>query len=713
MPLTTDELVEKSKEQRKRRRYEEALVSSIAAAESDHDNAEAWWQVALNRLSLGDARNALPALERTVELAPHFSPGWARYGTVLLEAGNVDSAKKSFETALEKDSEQEEALKALAGIYYRQNKNKDRADEKELSVLTRLESVVGLSSYQLNRIGILHYQNKSFFEAIKYWERDVPLSGDPASLFNLGLAYNDPEVSQDADAIDMWRLTAKRYPEFSRSNEYIAKVLPRLLALAKNATKQVSTLLIKDEWYSFYLSPFELLNSPNDLEFYDIEPKTIQRLKKVLLQEIELEDGLISWMSGVHVDKSKAIGLCEELSDDTKREFHWYVYQNKSLLDFLSRGNHTHFLVGEAESPLETLELLEDQDNGFREWLSDPFAKQFDLVLSKSIDQKNLPVLECLLDGRRWVAPPYADRCFENTRRQVSRLLEPMRSAHARANDVMPTVESITSVLEQGLLVDILNLLPAYFRDLQNEVPALIHDMARSCCLRYSNADLSKDVLQIAQRFIYKSAELNHRLEDDFKQIEELIREERRHEVRLTKGNEKWEITKEGVFHGSRYFHVSTVASVRWGMIVTRESYVESYDFLLGVTNIDGVEIQFAWKTSAQLEKNQENFGNLVNAALNYLLPPVVEKINNRLKGGHTVQIGPCSVSERGVQFETKGWIFSDKHFIPWQQVKLDVENGELVVSDSTSRKARVQMSLRSIGNAPVLHFLAHLRNPN
>ena len=65
------------------------------------------------------------------------------------------------------------------------------------------------------------------------------------------------------------------------------------------------------------------------------------------LQEIDLEDGAISWLPGVSIDKSRAIGVCEELNDQDKRAFHWHVFQNKPLMAFLCQGSHEHFLVDE------------------------------------------------------------------------------------------------------------------------------------------------------------------------------------------------------------------------------------------------------------------------------------------------------------------------------------------------------------------------------
>jgi tetratricopeptide (TPR) repeat protein len=94
--LTCEQLVGKSIVQRKRGRYAEALVSAEAAVEVDECDANAWWQVALNRLSLDQAHASIQALERVVELAPHFASGWAVLGKTLLNEGRKQDAKPSY-----------------------------------------------------------------------------------------------------------------------------------------------------------------------------------------------------------------------------------------------------------------------------------------------------------------------------------------------------------------------------------------------------------------------------------------------------------------------------------------------------------------------------------------------------------------------------------------------------------------------------------------
>lgn len=710
MPLTVDDLIEKARDQRSRKRYEESLVAALAAVEDEPDNSEAWWQVSLSRIAMGDRRNAIAALRKTVELAPEANNAWTRLGELLLEEGEQDDAKDALCEALSWNEEDLDALEGMSQIYASENDSDQ--DDEESSVLERIERLSYLDSRQLNRFGNLHYRHGRYHEAIKYWRADVASSDSSASRFNIGLAYSRPEVSQDADAVDMWRMTLSRWPDYEPPRQSLQDHMPRMLELAVRARRAGETLLPKDQWFEHYLNPFVLLNPPADLELEDFDPKTVQKLKKALLQEIDLEDGAVSWLPGVTVDKSRAIGLCEELNDELKRVYHWLVYQDKPLLDFLSTGSHAHFLVDEHDLRLMTLESLEDEDSGFREWLGDTFAPQLDRVLSKAIVSGNLGVLECLLDGRRWVPPSMEDRCFQNARRVVDRLVQPLRDAHEQAENIRPVLSNIEGILNRGALLQVMNLLPSFFEAFQNDAIHMIRGIAIRCFNAHDDIDLSRQVIELAKRFRFRSAEANRTIESDVEQIETLVRQERQHEAKLVSGNkQRWEITKEGILMGDRFIATDDVSSIRWGAVVMGERSAPEYDFLFAAGADDGRRVIFQWKVSTDLERQQEFFQNFINAALNYVFPALIKRAEKRLSTGLPMTIGPCKVMRSGLQFGVKGWFFTDEHFVSWHQVRTALENGEMIVFDASNPKKRIAFSLRDTDNAPLLRILVNIKN--
>lgn len=710
MPLSADELIEKAQDQRKRKRPEEALVSALAAVEADPDNSDAWWEVALSRIALNDTRNAIFALEKTVEISPEADGAWARLGTLRLKNGEQDDAKEAFIEALDWHSESIDALEGMSKIYASED-DKDQ-DEEEASVLERIERLSYLDSNQRNRCGILHYRNNRHHEAIKYWRLNAVDSTGPASRYNLGLAYNHDEVSQDADAIDMWRMVLHQWDDYEPAKKGIARLLPRMLDLAKQARSQGGTLLPKDQWYEHYMNPFELLNPSDDLDIDDFEPKTIQKLKKRLLQELDLEDGAVSWLPGIAVDKSRAIGLCDELMDDTKREYHWLVFRNKSLMSFLSKGAHVHFLVQETSSAIDTIRAIEDADSNFPEWLGDIFAPQFDRVLSKAIDAGNLVVLECLLDGRRWVSPSHADRCFQNARRAIDRRLQALRDANNGADDEKPSLRKVEGLLNQSNLLGIMNLLPSFFEDFQNEAVHQLRGLAISSFNAHDDIDLARQIIELAREFRFRSADANRHIEEDVRKIEKLIQQERKHESKLTfGGGNSCEITKEGVRYDDRFIGAGDVSTIRWGILLSGERSAPTYDFLLVVGADDGRRITITWKSSNGIKEQEEHFQGLVTASLNYLFPSLVNRVEKRLTTGRSITIGPCTVTAQGLLFESKGWIFTDSHTVPWRRVRQSMANGEMTIHDIQVSKATVTFPLRDTDNAPLLRALINIKN--
>lgn len=701
--MDTEELIEKAKDQRRRGRYEEALISAKAATAQDHDNAEAWWLLALSNIALDRKEAALENLKKTTDRAPYFPQGWVMRGTLELELGYPEDAESSFEIALDCDEDEIEALRGLAGIYGRADVDNTEKRAKEIRVLTKLDELEGLTPFQLNRLGILHFNNKHGFDAIKYWSRDAHHSDSTASLFNLGLAYNMEDVSQDVDAVDCWRLVMRRDASHNKASNRIHSVKNRLLELAcKVRSSQKSLCLPEDQWYSIYINPFQLLNFPEGFDIDDLEPKIIQKWKKTLLQEIELEEGKLHWMPGIIVDRSKAIELSEKLYDTNAANYHWAVYKCKPLLDFLSKGDISHFLLDEEWSPLDLIELVNTCED-FREWLSEPFSNQYERVFTKAIATRNLPTIEALLDGRRWIMPSYSDRCFENALREADTILAPLRELKSRAGKIKVTTDQIEDTLENNKIARILNLLPPYFRDLQNEAVMLVRGIAIDAHNTHEDSELSLGILEKSKKFSFKSIELTERLNEDFETISEMIKQQREHESHLRFGADRyWKITKEGVSDNGDLCPANEIRALRWGIMIQQNG---SHNYLFAAKRRTGKEYMVTW-TSSDRAKQDDLFDSLIKAAFHYLIPGLMSTLLGELKRGGTLTIGSIQVTQYGMTFESKGLIFTKTHQVPWSQADVVLHNGSATVVDRSTGKKSPPIDLRDVPNATMLRLL-------
>jgi tetratricopeptide (TPR) repeat protein len=694
---TAIDLIAKAKEQSRLGQYADAIVSAEAATKAAPESADAWWQLSLSYILSGHAPAAIPYLEQTLKLAPHYAYGWACLGKALIEIEELERAEQALLQALKADANEDDALRALIGIYRDSNREDD-----EYPLLDRLSRLIELPTYDQTRLGNFYLHRGRPLDAIECYTRGLRAGSNLADLFNLGLAYAHAEVSQDADAADRWRLVQRRYPEFEKPKAQLDHHLPRLLELASKARKRKATLLSPAEYFHHYVNPFELLRVDAVAAMPD--DKALLRLRKALLQEIELE-GRVAWMEDAAIDRSRVIGLCEELNDITKRQYHWLVFQNRPLLRFLTRGDHEHFLVHQTNSPLDVLEALE-QDAGFAQFLSQPFARQYSSVLMKALDQEELTLAECYFDGRRWVTSADSDLCFEAARRKVDGMMEPLRTALPKAHTTKPALKELELTLRANSLLAILNLLPTQFRDFQHEAPMLIRNIAVAAYNKHGDSELSKNILNLCTQFNFRSAAINQSLREDYQKITELIQEERKYEINLTSGKTNWRITREGATDGKVTIKAEHVTAMRWGILVERGTLSNTLDFLIAVFSEDD-QILFAWKASKDHDTQQGYFNDMVRAVMSYILPSVLEKLDACRERGESVKIGTCTATKTGVQFTTEGWFRTKTHNLPWGRVGTKMENGTLRVYDKSDPGAKTVMDFRQTENAFVLALWA------
>ena len=705
MGATVKELTDEAASLYRAKAYEEAVMKATAATRLNPESADAWWYLGLSRVALDDHSAALPAFQKVTELAASFAPGYSYLGKAQSATGDKISAKENFRLAL---SIKKNDVAGLVGLHTILHEEDDKSnDEEHVRILEDLDAECGLTQFQKNFLGILHHRNNRVHEAIKYWRELAYTDPHPAAVFNLGLAYNAEAVSQDADAIDMWRVALHKDTEYEPAKRALGRVLPRMLELAKSVRQRPPTLIHKEDWYVNYLNPYELIDlNADSAEAYD-DTKLIQRLKKAMLQELELEDGKLPWLDSEHIDKSKAIGIVDELNDQTKRTYHRLVYENKPLLGFLSKGMHELFLVDESYSPVEFILEIE-ADPAFKNWLGDLFVKQYSAVLSNAIEAGEIVVLESLLDGRRWVPEEKQLECFAKARTIVEKMIDPIVEADKNADTKKYTTAEVAAILKVGKLDEILNLLPVYFEDFQDKVIHAIRGIAVSTVNKHGDNEGALEIIKLATSFKFKSEHVNKQMGEDLKAINDLIKQEREDEAYFSSGTEPWEITKGGVKKGDVFIRSQDCASVRWGGLVERNSAGDvTHRYLIEVVSIAGTKIYFSWSASGDITKSDDVNGKMVKAVLSYVLPHVHERVKKQLNDGASIRIGPCRCTKDGAEFEVKGWIFTNSHFVPWKNLQANLSSGVVRVQDVTNPKVCTELSFRDTPNAFVLRLLA------
>lgn len=712
MSEEVDDLLKKTVELRESGRLEEAILAARRATSIDPESANAWWQLAASVAKKDGEEAALDYFKKTVEHADDFGWGWHRLGDAYESLGMLDEAVDAWETACECDDDLEWPRYKLIGAY----RSRDLASEKPkiFDRLIELEAQGKLRTNDYHRLALEYHNKEEYLNAILYYKKYIAEQTEETgntnlslAYTNLSLAYSSTQVGQELDAADCCHLALIVVPGSEKADKLLSNLTPKLEKLKERVRKYTEShpLISDSSWFEHYVSPYELLRIDADEETGELQIKKIQKAKKLLLQEIELEDGMVEWMPNLKIDRSRAIKLADELTDETLRYNHQQIFQYKPLLNFLSRGDVTMFLYDAEELPTDLLSTFRANDS-FAHWLSEIFAKQYDTVFAAALASKNIDVIEAILDGRRVITPEYEDKCFTTGVRYSKDLLIDLKAEEDKVENAKPTIESIQSILNKDNLGRILEVLPSPFLEVQSDAAQTIRDITVAIYRHHGDADLAKDVLKLATNFAQRSPSFKVRFQEDLKTLNELIEEEKKDESYLVFGETKFEITREGIRHGDKLIKATDAEALRWGITITNPSGIETYEFQIVVGGKGSYAINVNWKSSSNIEKQNELFQKCVDAIFSYLLPNVAEKIRANLANGKTVYVGGLPITKGGITLKAKGWFNTKEEFCPWRSLSSEIKNGSAVIRSTVNSKADASLSLAGIDNAWILHIL-------
>ena len=473
----------------------------------------------------------------------------------------------------------------------------------------------------------------------------------------------------------------------------------------------------------FYTSPFEALPIDEALKGPEIDRPVLRGAKNRLLAEIQFNEGKIPWLNNRVIEKSKAEAYVDELSDPQRSRYHWYVYQNKPLLRFLTRGDLEHFIYSEENFPLATLQLL-DKDHEFSRFLSKPLARQYNVVLTWAIEQRLLPLVEIILDGRRWVLPEDEEACFEGAHRRIGDLVEQVRTLAAQSQSRKVTIDEIKALFVLYQLPDLLNLLPSSFSSELTAFVKQLRQLAITCFNHHQDAELANEILKLCRQFQCNDARLIDRLEEDLQSMGQEVADSRLHSFSaLIRPNLSAQIGNGRITYGQASLEASQLEAVSWGVVIHRVNGSETnrafslvvrdaHTCLAVEWNTPGIVAAFKGLfrpagekvpvTELASSEQEAHYNKMIDAVQHHLAPSLVAKLIKRVRGGQGISIGPCYLTQLGIGFKT-GLIFHKSHSLLWKDAKATMSGGQLEIASLTNPAIKISMPLKETDNAVIL----------
>lgn len=224
-----------------------------------------------------------------------------------------------------------------------------------------------------------------------------------------------------------------------------------------------------------YINPYELLGI-EAINLSDIDSKTILKEKRKLLQEIELSDTNSIKHNGVELTKADCLSAIEDLDNKDKREFHFFIFHNKPLNAFLSKGSILFF----EQFQVESIYKLPD----FLDFISKYFAPQYDKILTNNFKRGNFDYVSKILSVKPITNTLLFESCYKGTYSILKFLEKEVTNLSKEIDDktspfIKLNFHGLNSLLKDKINIDLINILPSYFQSLRNQLAQSLGNLAR------------------------------------------------------------------------------------------------------------------------------------------------------------------------------------------------------------------------------------------
>lgn len=221
-----------------------------------------------------------------------------------------------------------------------------------------------------------------------------------------------------------------------------------------------------------YINPIEILGLSNAAYAGSIDTDIIKREKKKVFAEIELSDTGLYNYNGFDITKSDCEKAINELDNEEKKEFHYYLTTNPSLNNYLTTGNEKLFNSFSQESIYKIPEFVL--------FINPFFSERFDKSLLKAFKANDTKLLTSILRTQILVNQSNINIAFKSVSNEIKNRIEEVNkiTEEIKTNERDCDEESIDEIVTQikkDFPVELINTLPSYFQSQINKIGSAIN----------------------------------------------------------------------------------------------------------------------------------------------------------------------------------------------------------------------------------------------
>ncbi|MFK7948492.1 MAG: hypothetical protein AB8G11_12950 [Saprospiraceae bacterium] len=253
-----------------------------------------------------------------------------------------------------------------------------------------------------------------------------------------------------------------------------------------------------------YLSPFHIL--PKGFENKAVlDKKTLKQARKILLAEFELQGQTTIFINEQEYDKDAILKFFDELEKDANLEFHVIIFQNKSLLRFLEKGQIEDYESAAKYVSSKNYPSVEK----FQQFVAPYFVTNYNNLLYNSLRANNKNDLFVLIDTSFPFSTEHESTAYQASYRWCHQQLRQAEKIEKDLEDgQFVSSKQVYELIDPSFIYNF-NLLPNYFYDIRDKYAFKLYELIVLLNNKYKRVELARALLDAG--ILLKADEFTHK----------------------------------------------------------------------------------------------------------------------------------------------------------------------------------------------------------